>query len=98
LVRFPLVVKFLPRKQSLTDELSEEMATKNAKNHKERYMLTYLRIHNQSCYSFRVSLRRFVATALLPSTFLVRHSSVPWGGWTHRLVDVFAALGILWSY
>ena len=24
--------------------LSEEMATKNAKNHKERYKLTYLRI------------------------------------------------------
>jgi hypothetical protein len=39
--------------------LSEEMATKNAKNHKERYK------------------RLFVATTLLPSTFLVRHSSVP---------------------
>ena len=57
--------------------LSEEMATKNAKNHKERYKLTYLRIRNQSFYSSRVFLRLFVATTLLPSTFLVRHSSVP---------------------
>jgi hypothetical protein len=59
--------------------LSEEIATKNAKNHNESLKLTYLGDRNQSCHaiSSRVFLRFFVAITLLPSTFLARHSSVP---------------------
>jgi hypothetical protein len=35
-----------------------------------------IRIHYQSFFSSRVLSRLFVATTLLPSTFLVRHASV----------------------
>ncbi len=56
---------------------SEEMATKNAKIHKECDKLTYSRIRNLSFYWARVLFWRLcVATILLPSTFLVRYSSV----------------------
>ncbi len=60
--------------------LSEEMAATNAKNHKQRYTLTHLRIQNQSCHSSRFFVSFRGAT---PSSFDIPCSTFfgSRGGW-----------------
>ncbi len=53
---------------------SAEAATRNAN---ECHPRTYLKDLEQSLYSSGVFLRLFAAILLVPSAFLVRHSSVP---------------------
>ena len=56
--------------------LSEEMATRNTKHHEERYKLDVLEDLGSAIQFVLCFWRLFVANTLLPSTFLVRHSSV----------------------